>query len=101
MAAPRLPTLPRFDHATMSLSSSSSTGIDEFGTNKVDNSKIEDIYIDLDGDGINDLSYADPIQDKTKDAQNKKKNKKNDDTDSSSNIMDATTDSADSDIIKF
>ncbi|MBR3281377.1 MAG: type IV secretory system conjugative DNA transfer family protein [Clostridia bacterium] len=85
------------------LNSNSSSGIDEFGTSKVDNSKIEDIYIDLDGDGINDLSYADPIVAGKDDNQGKKtKTKKNGDSDDAQlNILDATSDSDDSAIIKF
>ena len=47
--------------STSSAFATTSTGIDEFGTSKVDNSKVEDIFIDLDHDGINDLSYADPV----------------------------------------
>lgn len=52
----------------------SPSGIGEFGTTVVnDNSKIENIYIDLDGDGVNDMSYSDPIIDS---GNPKKKNKK-------------------------
>ncbi len=47
--------------STSSAFATTSTGIDEFGTSKVDNSKVEDIFIDLDHDGVNDLSYADPV----------------------------------------
>jgi len=41
--------------------SSGASGIGEFGTTtRVENSKIEDIYLDLDNDGINDFAYSDP-----------------------------------------
>ena len=58
--------------------SGGNSGISEFGTARVDNSKVEDIYIDLDGDGVNDLTYSDPIvTNPTDGTQNQvKKNKK-------------------------
>lgn len=40
---------------------SNGSGIGGFETQRADNSKVEDIFIDLDNDGINDLSYSDPI----------------------------------------
>ena len=45
-----------------------------FETSRADNSKVEDIFIDLDNDGINDLTYSDPVI-SNETPKNKKKNK--------------------------
>ena len=86
---------------------SSGSGLGEFGvTSKVDNSKIADIYIDLDDDGINDLSYSDPvIVDSNTSPKSKKKNSSSsddiiiDDGNTSPVVSDNNDD--DSVIIKF
>ncbi len=63
---------------------SSGSGLNEFGTSIVSaNNKVEDIYIDLDGDGINDMTYSDPVIVKDSAPKNSKKNSSNS-TDSNS-----------------
>jgi hypothetical protein len=71
----------------------STGGINEFGASSLaGNHKVEDIYIDLDMDGVNDMTYSDPIIS----APNEKKKDKKEGNNSSS-----TDSTNDEDIIKF
>ncbi len=83
-------------------------GLGAFGTtSKVDNSKVEDLFIDLDGDGINDFTYhtgvtAEPTpNNKKKKNKNKKSSNSDDATTDTETLNDATTENDDSVIIKF
>jgi type IV secretory pathway TraG/TraD family ATPase VirD4 len=109
-----MPTVAATEAATTAASTAGGTmtsGIDEFGTTTVTNNKIEDIYIDLDGDGVNDLAYADPNsehhqsnRDKTKKRGRPRKKPQAATSDSSdaNNTTDATSgNDDDSAIIKY
>jgi hypothetical protein len=54
---------PHSSSLSTGTSSSSNTGVPGFETSVVTgpNHKVEDIFIDLDGDGVNDMTYSDPI----------------------------------------
>ena len=77
------------------INESATSGFDEFGTAKVDNSVVEDIFIDLDGDGVNDMTYVDIISDdnnKSVKKAPKKKKKKGSTNNSSDNSNDSSED---------